>query len=104
MLFPIILFLMVLSPLFIPIGVAVVPADLEPVAAAEHRELTVADRSPLGTDAPSPGKHVDERIEGPIPRQLQSRARRNGGMDQCDGRVCRPWASVATDLAGNDPN
>jgi hypothetical protein len=56
--------------------------------------------SSLGTHAPRAGKNVDERIKGRmIPRQLQPRARRNGPMDQRDGRVRRPRAAVATDLA-----
>jgi hypothetical protein len=53
----------------------VITADLEPVAAAEHHQLTVTYRSPLGTHAPSAGENVDERIEGRIPRQLQSNFR-----------------------------
>jgi hypothetical protein len=66
----------------------VITADLEPVAAAEHHQLTVTGWCPFGTHAPSASKNVDERIKGWIPPQLQSRARRNGRMNQRDGRVC----------------
>ena len=58
----------------------VITADLEPVASAEHHQLTVTYRSPLGTHAPSASKNVDERVKGLIPRRLQSRpAKRSHG-------------------------
>src|SRR4029077_10821204 len=55
----------------------IITSDLEPLAAAEHHQLTVMYRSPFGTHAPSAGENVYERVEGRIPGQLQSRAWRN---------------------------
>jgi hypothetical protein len=76
--------------------------DIDAVAGAEHRQLTLLDRMADRAHGAAPRQHVDQRIEIAVPRQVQSRPGLNRAVRQRDRRVGGTRAALPVDAAGDD--